>query len=61
MLNESNYFKVGNKYLAMGIAYVTQERFYKFDDNGKEIYVFYKNDNIIDAHRILKNLKYKDI
>ena len=53
-------FRIDNKYLAFGIAYITQERFYKHTDKdtGKEYYTFEKNDKVIKAQRILKEAKY---
>lgn len=53
-----NYFNVDNKYLAGGIHFITQQRYYKFtNDNGRECYSFEWTIEVEQAYNELIRLR----
>lgn len=54
----SNYFICNNEYLANGINYMTNIKYYKFTNNeGKEIYTFPRDKKIFEAYKIIMDFK----
>ncbi|MDB2151195.1 hypothetical protein [Clostridium butyricum] len=56
------YFVVYNEYLAMGIHYVTGERYYKFtNEQGQRSYSFTNTDKVQETYKLLMDLHYENM
>lgn len=59
-MEKSKYFICKNEYEAKAMRYISEERYYKFDDdNGNTKYVFKKNKKVFEAYKMLMDAKNK--
>ena len=53
---QTDYFIVGNKYQAEGIAYATGEKYFKKEINGRMRYSFRKTEEVVYIGTLLYNM-----